>query len=349
MWQQLISLISFSEEKIKLENPNETCEFHSIPGEIITHHIFICLSYKNLISKLRLVCKYWNQLISQTPFTVNVNTKNVDSFLACCKSRVLKSCLKIEGKFHSRMIDYFPTLESVTDLSFNHHQVRITNTKIFSKLQNLTALDLSYNELVTDAHVKEISLIPSMRRLNIFCTDIGKQSIVYISEMKLLESLILGELRLEEESVAYLKKLTNLKELNCSPESYGTSAHLSEIKSLNSLILNVKYNKEEDIENISKLTSLNHLKLWNSNINSKGAEFLSNISSFTSFNLSGNVIGDAGLVNIGKLVNLTFLNLSYNGLSDSGITNLGNLTKLTDLNLNGNNFEDQGAGCSILK
>ena len=143
---------------------------------------------------------------------------------------------------------------------------------MLSSLENLTQLDLDYN-------------------------NIGDPGAEILSTLTNLTQLHLGNNKIGDKGIKALSKLINLKQLHLFDNSIGDQGAkaLPTLKNLTQLHLDHTRISDQGAEAISTLNNLTQLDLSYNNIGDQGAQALSNLNNLTQLDLSYNNIGAKGL------------------------------------------------------
>jgi internalin A len=201
---------------------------------------------------------------------------------------------------------------------------KINDCTILGKLQSLTNLLLTYNQISDLSFLENLT---GLTRLVLFGNQISDISI--LEKLTNLTSLDLRNNQISDISI--LVKMTGLTHLHLNGNQISDYSFLENLTGLTRLDLG---NQISDISILEKLKDLTSLDLRNNQISD--ISILGKLTGLTRLELGNNKISDISILE--KLTSLTSLDLCENRISD--VTILENLKGLTCLYLSRNQISD---------
>lgn len=194
--------------------------------------------------------------------------------------------------------------------------------RYIAQLPQLEYLDL-YHTNITDAGLKHLRPLKSLKRLNIQVNQQGRnlaitdKGLAAVADLSELETLRLGSVGDADESLKLLSNLKNLKSLGM-----GGRRDTGLIS-------------DDGGRQLAKLHNLVQLTLWGTAFTDAGAAHLSQMTSLRSLSLQSSGITNDGLELLAKLQELEFLDLTNlqkrGGITTAGVSRLKGLNKLVNL------------------
>ncbi|OWZ15850.1 hypothetical protein PHMEG_00010441 [Phytophthora megakarya] len=225
---------------------------------------------------------------------------------------------------------------------------KLTNLKYFdarhcSKIHTiptewteLEVLLLGYTAF-TESDAAVLQYLTKLQELELRKCRILKRGFQFISRLKHLERLELGETALTDSGLLEIcNGARNLQALNISGTevSDNGTAGLVKLKELRILRLDTPGITNRALVNLSFLTRLERLDLFGASITDSGLVHLIPLHKLQELTICGGNIGDRGVGLISKLTSLTSLNLSQNrNIRPKSLFYLRSLTRLRCLNL----------------
>lgn len=233
--------------------------------------------------------------------------------------------------------------------------------EFLSHLMNLTNLDLSGSNLLTDDVLVQIGRRSSLKSLDLTgCSYSSGSSLSPVGELTGLESLHLDLSSLAKIELTPLRHLTRLKHLTLQlPHGVAVTdlqalAHLQQLESLH-----VNLN-DEGVKVVAKLKSLRFLRLvsedlshasliplrelpelttlvWNTSDSypGLGIKAISRLASLRTLDLGQAYLDDRSVVHLKGLRNLTTLTIGGEWLTHEGLQSIGRLKSLEQLTVTG--------------
>lgn len=195
---------------------------------------------------------------------------------------------------------------------------------------------------------EDLQLLPYVKKLTL--TDVKLDTLGYLADLTVLESLDLSGCRFPAMDLAVLANLSALTELNLTNCGLSSIIDLSGAPALK--VLNLSNNTIRNLEVLTTIPTLEELNLEHNAVS--GLQALASLTNLTKLNLAHNSISDlsplascqnitwlhAGNNNIDtvsavdQMPALRYLSLSYNNISD--ISLLQKCTELTELYISNN-------------
>ena len=218
-----------------------------------------------------------------------------------------------------RVILSLSRLSNLTALNLSHNQIE--DISQLKALPNLTQLTLRSNKIVEISPLKELVKLTDL--------DLCSNKIVEIGPLKELPCLTKLDLSFNQiVDISPLKKLTTLLQLVLHSNQMVDIDNLKELINLEALFLGS--NQITEIYQLQYLTALKHLYLHFNEITDISP--LKKLSNLNVLILHSNEIAEISALK--ELVNLVELNLNDNKLTD--VSPLKELVNLAELNLNKN-------------
>ncbi len=188
-----------------------------------------------------------------------------------------------------------------------------------AKMKSLRVLGIS-DTRVDDEGISKLAGL-NLVEVQMTRTRIGDDGIRVISQMKNVESLVLRDTGLTDESVKYVSGLEKLKKLDLSEcTSPGITdacgEYLAKMSNLQSLNLWTTAFSDEGLRCLSGLKNLTILNLDNTKITDDGVAMLAELPQLTWLHLGKTKITDREVKVLLGLGNLKYLNISYTGISE---------------------------------
>jgi hypothetical protein len=133
-------------------------------------------------------------------------------------------------------------------------------------------------------------------------------------------TVYLASSEVTDSSLAHLKGLTRLEELNLSETRISDTG----------------------LEHLKGLSQLQQLNLSGTRITDAGLKHLKGLSQLRELNLDGTMVTGTGLANLKGLIGLRDLELAHSGVTDAGLLHLKGLPQLTTLSLTATKLTDAG-------
>lgn len=195
-------------------------------------------------------------------------------------------------------------------------------------------LDLRFTKL-TDAGLKELAALKSLRSLHIGATSVTDMGLQALAELNSLRSLNLALTKVTDAGLIELAVLKSLQSLNLSATRGVTDAGLKDLaalKSLRSLDLTGLSVSHVGLKELVRLKNLQSLNLWGTSVTDEGLKELAGMKSLQSLNLQHALVTDAGLKELAGLRSLQSLNLFDTQVTDAGVKELRKALPDCDIN-----------------
>jgi len=210
-----------------------------------------------------------------------------------------------------------------------------------SRIPGLEDLSISHTVL-SDEDLVPLKSMNSLKRLSLsppfqqMGPDFNDEALFHLSQVKSLESLVLGYGKFTNKGLEYLTALDNLKRLDIPNNSGFTDdglSHLTKLPLLEELQLRANQFTDVGMSSTAKLTNLKRLELWGhrANITDKGLAHLADMSRLSYLVIKGN-FKDEGLAHVGNLNKLSYLDISGD-FTDEGLHHLEGLNLLKQLKI----------------
>ncbi len=225
------------------------------------------------------------------------------------------------------------------------HNTKVTDAglKELAALKSLRALGLGGTE-VTDAGLNELAPLNSLQSLSV---DNTKVTDAGLKELAGLENLRALDLRFTKVTDAGLKEVAGLRGLQ-SLSLYGTKVTDARLKRLavlpNLRALNVGGTEVTDagLKDLAAVKSLRALNLAYTKVTDAGLKELAALTSLRALDLHDTKVTDAGLKDLAALQSLRALGLRYTKVTDAGLKELAALKGLQSLSLERTKVTDAG-------
>lgn len=265
----------------------------------------------------------------------------------------LKNCRRVTNSFLALLLPCLPNLTSLNLLGCD--RVGDLGLSAMTNLHELETLQLHgpawyeyYNPPVTDAGVKALARITSLRNLFLgCCKNITPTSLVSLGSMSGLTELNLSGFRFTSspipggyENLETLQNLTSL-DLRLLPITDEGLKSIGRITSLTRLSL-AECKQFKDISPLSNLVLLNYLTLQSTKLPEAQLTPISGLTKLEVLKLDGIIFTEVGAASLVRLKGLRNLKLFWGECTDSAIEKISHLTKLTKLNLHGNRLTNKG-------
>lgn len=263
--------------------------------------------------------------------------------------------LKELSCFNSTVSD--PALEHISQLH-SLEQLTLYLTEIdgsgLNHLRNLTSLKaLSLSKTaITDASLVHLKDMTWLEELELYGTRIGNDGLAHLKGLTSLERLILGTFDsksdpspITDEGLAYLSKLTNLKEIGLSRTQVTNAGlrHLSGLTKLESLNLNETKITGKGFGFLNEVSPLRGLELDKIDLTDAGVANLKPWSAtLEHLVLDGAKLTDADLRGLADLTALKYINFSNTEITDEGLIHIGRLKSLDALRFDNTKITDEG-------
>jgi len=170
------------------------------------------------------------------------------------------------------------------------------------------------------ASLAPIGNLKGLKALNLQSTKFECEDFKYLTEVRKLAVLRLGDYQLTDASMQYVGKLTSLRSLAL----WGTGI------------------SDEGLKHLEGLTNLTFLALNGCNITDEGVNYLKNMTALEGLQIYQTKITDKGLINLQGFSQLKHIKLGNNGITDKGLKYLENLTSLENIWIDSNPITDEG-------
>ncbi|KAI4365406.1 hypothetical protein MLD38_021392 [Melastoma candidum] len=211
-------------------------------------------------------------------------------------------------------------------------------------LSKLESLNIKWCNSITDADMKHLAGLTSLKSLQISCSKVTDSGIAYLKALQKLSLLNLEGCLVTAaclDSLAALSMLLYLNLNRCRVTDDGSDkfARLGSLK-----VLNLGFNDITDacLKHLKGLTNLESLNLDSCRIKDAGLINLAGLRRLKCLELSDTEIGSGGLHHLSGLTNLQSINLSFTGVTDGGLRKPSGLSTLKSLNLDARQITDSG-------
>ncbi|EOH99527.1 M6 family metalloprotease domain-containing protein [Enterococcus haemoperoxidus ATCC BAA-382] len=189
--------------------------------------------------------------------------------------------------------------------------------------------------------LKQLQTIPNLKELVVSISESTEESVTYLKQLSNIEKLSIKECYLtNSESLEIFKNMENLYTLSFGSGDnkidFSVLSHLENLKELTVLSRDAKW------ETLSKLPHLKKLTIRNDNAVIKDLTFLQNMNSLEKLIIES-VDDTNNFATLGGLTNLTQLSLTIDNAEAKQLdmSALGNLTQLKELELHGIYFSNE--------
>ncbi|EFC40240.1 FBOX domain-containing protein [Naegleria gruberi] len=311
-------------------------QFYGLPDDILRDNIFPFIEGIELISYFRLVCKKWQQIIRECPFSFNVGRKlglelqTNEDFWNFCDDGLFFGMERAEFcEIGLGVMECFPYFENLQVLKLKKSLLSDDNSYYVSKLKGLKRLEIDHCVLEPKVF-SYISQIQSLKELQLD-KNYYNGELKNLTRLKHLKLLELVNCELELKDINLLLEFGSLSHLNLELNKIGNlhAECISNMRTLTFLGLNNT--------NITIL-SLEVLYLGFNEIDAEGVEYLVKMKTLKTLILNDNPIGQLGAVLISKLTNLRELNLTNTCMNDKGVEYISKMASLRDLQIGTNHM-----------
>ncbi|MDP3533242.1 MAG: hypothetical protein Q8S31_08170 [Alphaproteobacteria bacterium] len=244
----------------------------------------------------------------------------------------------------SNHIDFLPILlPNLRALSLREYCAQNDLIMAIAKIETLEEIDLWQNH-ATKEGVKELALLPNLKKLNLGFNDMHHTSLSF-EEIRKVNNYVQS---LEDDLLALNQNVTPLsnieemrkKVLNEEIEQLKQTAieALSKNNSLQELDLTGTQVTKEELKIIANMNKLKRLNLTANYLQNQGAEIIAGMKHLENLNVTGNKISDIGINSLCLMHDLKKLDLSRNQFSDAGETELSRMHWLRKLKISENDF-----------
>lgn len=177
----------------------------------------------------------------------------------------------------------------------------------------LTAAPSRHGGRVSDADLRTLRELQTVKRLSLDLTDVG------------------------EQGMPYLRGLTNLEQLNVAASKAGDDAlaNMAKLSKLARLDLSDTLITDTGLPHLANLSSLGYLNLQRTKVTDHGARWLKNLVQLKYLNLNGTALTDDGLEGLPSAPRLKRLNLNDTAVTDKGLKRLAECKSLEVIELRG--------------
>jgi Leucine-rich repeat (LRR) protein len=183
-----------------------------------------------------------------------------------------------------------------------------------------------------------------VERLALFIEPVTDDGLVYLKELKQLQTLYLSGTQVTDAGLVHLKELKQLQSLDLSFTQVTDAGlvHLKELKQLQSLEIGDTQVTDDGLVHLKELKQLQKLYLGRTQVTDDGLVHLKELKQLQSLNLNGTQVTDDGLVHLKELKQLQRLDLIGTQVTDAGLAHLEELKQLQILSLDGTKVTDAG-------
>lgn len=295
------------------------------------------------ILQCRLVCKHWDQTITNSQHLWNdvpvcvSRLEIIPKSFMCKLSNVIWK--KVYNKKDSKYIRQFSNLKKLhlkgdTSIAMEH----------VASLSTLQDLNFDVFQRNADFIIEPISRITSLLKLNVQFTFITDKRFQSFSKLTLLQALEMGNCwKITDQGIQYLSKFIHLQRLNVSSCYKVTNVGLEALSALTKMthLQIAGYPSISDLGFISRLTALCYLDLNGSyQLTDQGLKPISNVTSLQHLDLSKcTKITDISLKCFSNFKSLSYLSLlNCSEITDKGMQFISMLTSLRHLDLSNCNL-----------
>ena len=161
-----------------------------------------------------------------------------------------------------------------------------------------------------------------------------------LKDLSLLEELDLSNTEVDNESMAALAGLKNLRRLDLMG-TWVRRPGLRRLYGLRQLSVRVTLDSN-DLEDIDGSIPIIALKVGSRRVTNDALYHLTLYPMLEELDLHGTNIDDAGMENLAELTALKKLDLSHTRVTDAGLRHLAGLKQLREINLQGTDITPQG-------
>ena len=179
-----------------------------------------------------------------------------------------------------------------------------------AELDSLSYIDASFSEL-TDEGLKQISMLPRLRSLNLRGTKITDDAMTVIATIPNLRKLDLSDTNIGDRGIAVVRNLRYLADHNLDSTKISNSA----------------------LRLLSSSTSLRRLRLYNTRIDDDGIVHLARLKSLESLSIARTAASDSSAIHVGALPRLKTLFIYKTKITDKGLDVLVHLDDLVHLSV----------------
>lgn len=213
-----------------------------------------------------------------------------------------------------------PALKNLVVLRLGYTGITDVGVTAITKIQGLTALELSGCYGITENGFKSLAALKNLRSLILWGSPVTDAAVTELATLENLTSLSVGGKNITDAGVKSLKPLTKLTSLKL------TFAHVT----------------DAGVAHLADLRNLSTVGLSNTKATDAGAKQLAAMKRLTELDVSYTALTDAGVKDVATLPNLTSLNLEKTGATDEGVKRLKALTRLQSLTLTHTKVTDVG-------
>ncbi|MBN2590117.1 MAG: hypothetical protein JXA96_09655 [Sedimentisphaerales bacterium] len=212
-------------------------------------------------------------------------------------------------------------------------------------IKTLTLLSISEGNSLTDAGLRHLENLKSLKTLLINSVKITDEGLKALSSLSSLNHLVLRG-NFTNDAALYLKDVSSLKTLKIDPGQFSDTGmkNISNLTQLESLYIHwLKEITDEGVSYLKNIPNLKKLDIGNAKLTDKAMLDITQIQSLESLYLPPYGISDKGMKNISELENLKFLSVCRGGkeLTDESLSYIGQLN-IETLQIGGAAFSDEG-------
>ncbi len=161
-----------------------------------------------------------------------------------------------------------------------------------------------------------------------------------IGDLRHLERLTVGNLRLSNRELASLRRLPRLKLLTFDKDSISPAEgspdfeFLSRMQQLEVFSIGAAQFGDAQLKWLANCPQLRQAFLYRTSISDNGLTALAGLNNLELLGIAWTPITDAGLVHLSKLPRISYLSLNETQVSDAGLKHLAKISTLTEVELN---------------
>lgn len=237
-------------------------------------------------------------------------------------------------------LDYIGRMATLSTLNLSGTRITGNGLRRLSALTELTQLILDEKQLTRDDfNVK--GLFVNLRELHILRSWLSDDAFQSAKFAK-LQILNLTDCPLRRATLASMKKLKNLRQLDLRSTGLSSLDELPRLPRLENLIL--RNNPIKDISRLERFQTLKSLDIENTLIAAESLSMVAKLPALESLDLERTAVSDKSLAYLQSCHNLNHLDLSFTGISDDGMECLEGLPKLSTLTLKGTEITNACTG-----
>jgi hypothetical protein len=213
-------------------------------------------------------------------------------------------------------------------LTWSQREVAMDILPALENIEGLSTLELN-GFFLRPANMHWLSKLPTVRSLRLDMMRIGTpkpwenerlRCEDYIASLPLLESLSLHKADIRYGSLAWLKQLTNLWQIDLSWTSISDAG----------------------MSTLARIENLEQIVLDGTKFSGRGIAELRHLKSLRRLELSATEISDSDLTTLATIKSIEALDLSFTGVTDAGLARLRGMPHLREINLCGAQISDKG-------